>query len=88
MNKTLTKVKAQQEQSWEEEMIGGGLLVQNLLTSLLSNPVPEASAASSCLHVCLSCLDVPISVDGGRDSASCKRPSDLLEACELVFPYQ
>lgn len=68
-------------------MISGGLLVQNLLTSLLSNPVPEASAASSCLHVCLSCFDGTIS-DCGRDSASSKRPSDLLKVCALVFSYQ
>lgn len=68
-------------------MISGELLVQNLLTSLLSNPVPEASAASSCLHVCLSCLDGTVS-DYGRDYASSKWPSDLLKACVLVFSYQ
>lgn len=68
-------------------MIGGGSLVQNLLTSLLANAVPEAAAASSCLHVCLSCFDGTIS-DCGRDSASSQWSSDLLKVCVLVFSYQ
>lgn len=68
-------------------MISGGLLVENLLPSLLSNPVPEAPAAWGCLHVCLSCLDGTVS-DWGRDWASSKRPSDLLKERVLVFSYQ